>query len=451
VNRCRDSIARDSDARDYATLQPKRRTLSQGDKSFTTVVEWSFATVSDRADRAPTRGDVLSRLLYPPSRQRPLQYESLVRLENIRLHDRKLDRGDLVTLARVLKESKVVRRISLWNVGDEKIMNHGAEDGDSLATTVANALMGNKTLNKLEIAGCGVSKGGARALSRLLLHNENIEILDLKFSSIEDEGLEFLCDSLKVNKSLQILDLSSCKIGDEGAKYLSTALLVNTSLHTLVLKENYITMDGCKNIVTAMCINSTLQSLALEGNDTEAVDSERAALDMLLNTEIQNGVLKHNGLGCVDEPKLNLIREGAASKLPIERLSGYIASKEDQIERERIQVRQLVGEISSLKNDLDRADDARVEKDEEIERLSQEIDDRDDHTEKLDEQRPPVPALPLPCAANAKVVLQSQLNNMKEAMVNNNAALKAQVNAIEAVIDTLPSHASQPPSKRPKI
>lgn len=433
----------------------KRPTLSQSEKSFTAAMQWAAATAAG-TDYSPVR-DVLSRL-QPRSRQRLLKYESLVRLENIHLYDRELDSSDLVTLAKALKESKVLQRTSLWNVGDDRhsseiCSKHSAEDGDSLATTVANALMGNKTLKKLEIAGCGVSKGGARAIARLLLSNENIEILDLKFSSIDDEGVEFLCDALKVNKSLQILDLSSCKISDEGAKYLSSALLVNTSLHTLVLKENYITLDGCKNIVTAMCINSTLQSLALEGNDTEAVDSERAALDLLLNTEIQNGVLKHNGLGCPDEPKLNLIREAATSKLPIERLSAYIASKDDQVGRERNHVRQLLKEISSLKNDLDRAEDARVDKDEEIERLSQELDDRDSQTEQLDKKPSALPVLPLPCAANTKVVLQAQLNAMK-AMVDqsgNNAALKAQVNAIGAVIDTLPSHTSQPPSKRPKI
>jgi Ran GTPase-activating protein (RanGAP) involved in mRNA processing and transport len=62
----------------------------------------------------------------------------------------------------------------------------------------------------------------------------------------DDDGARYIADALIVNHSLEKLNLRDNKIVDDGAKQIADVLKVNHSLKTLVLIKNNIGTDGKK-------------------------------------------------------------------------------------------------------------------------------------------------------------------------------------------------------------
>ena len=121
-------------------------------------------------------------------------------------------------------------------------------------------------LIKLYISKIGVSVKGIACVSSCLIGNCTLQVLDVSNNSITSSGAERIASALKQNQSLISLDISCNEIGDDGVKFIGSCLN-STVLQELNLSENCITTEGIRELVKAIEHNTKLQKLNLSKND----------------------------------------------------------------------------------------------------------------------------------------------------------------------------------------
>eukprot|EP00438_Fugacium_kawagutii_P016573 Skav227401 [mRNA] locus=scaffold3215:410368:414978:- [translate_table: standard] len=131
------------------------------------------------------------------------------------------------------------------------------------AKAVADALVTNETLQKINMAHHDIGPSGATRLANALLANQTLQRLSLGYNGIEDEGCEAFAKMLATNQTLLELYLPVNDIGPTGACALAEALVRNQGLQVLSLSGNEIKDEGAKALAGALVTNTTLQKLYL--------------------------------------------------------------------------------------------------------------------------------------------------------------------------------------------
>ena len=107
------------------------------------------------------------------------------------------------------------------------------------AIAVAEMLVENKTLTRLEVDHCNINSHGACELAMALCKNSTLKHLMLDHNPIGMAGAFSMSDMLQHNTSLEELSLLDDSIGEEGILQLMNGLKHNQTLEVLRLPEKY--------------------------------------------------------------------------------------------------------------------------------------------------------------------------------------------------------------------
>ena len=155
------------------------------------------------------------------------------KLENLLLH--RIESDDEVTkLNQMFHDHPDMLHCIDWKT------NFQTAHDDEKARVCAIAIHHNLTEIKetLELYFNNISDAGATSLAQALHHNSTLEVLYLSSNNISDVGATDLAQALHHNSTLKRLDLhGNDGIGEEGTRQVVQALTVNTSISILYLPE----------------------------------------------------------------------------------------------------------------------------------------------------------------------------------------------------------------------
>jgi len=169
--------------------------------------------------------------------------------------------------------------------------------GDMEAIAISDALVINRTLQKLTLRQNRISEIGANAIAKALKINNILRSLILGQNNIGDRGATTIADGLRKNGTLKILILDANKISDIGAKAIAEALKTNTTLTQLMLSDNNIGDDGAITIAEALKTNITLTQLILGTNKINDIGAKAIAEAWNTNETLTQLILSDNNIG----------------------------------------------------------------------------------------------------------------------------------------------------------
>eukprot|EP00943_MAST-04B_sp_MAST-4B-sp1_P003230 g3230.t1 len=101
--------------------------------------------------------------------------------------------------------------------------------GPKQAKIIAEMLMVNASLKKINLQSNNIGDEGASAIAKGIQENKNcvLEELNLYRNKIKVEGAKSLAEMIKVNASLKNINLLRNEIGDEGASAIAKGIQEN--------------------------------------------------------------------------------------------------------------------------------------------------------------------------------------------------------------------------------
>jgi hypothetical protein len=195
--------------------------------------------------------------------------------------------GHIDTIADVLVINTTLQKL---NLSHNKIGVNGAK-------AIADALGKNKTLTELELSHNNISDKGATAIADALEKNETLTELELSHNNISDEGATEIANALLLNKTLKILKLKHNDIGDKGGKEIGITLSGNSTLEILTLNKNKINNDGARLIGFHLGFNTKLQTLELNKNNIDDLGAIAIAFALIKNKNLKILKLNYNTIG----------------------------------------------------------------------------------------------------------------------------------------------------------
>ena len=224
------------------------------------------------------------------------------------------DRG-ATTLAEMLKENMTLQQLDISNnsigIGGATALAEMLKENRTLqqlyisnnsigvggATALAEMLKENRTLQQLDISNNSIGVGGATALAEMLKENRTLQQLYIRNNSIGDGGATALAEMLKENRTLQQLYIRNNSIGDGGATALAEMLKENRTLQQLYISYNSIGVGGATALAEMLKENRTLQQLYISNNSI-GVGGATALMEMLKeNTTLQQLDISNNSIG----------------------------------------------------------------------------------------------------------------------------------------------------------
>ena len=165
------------------------------------------------------------------------------------------------------------------------------------ATSLAELLKENRTLQKLNIGGNYIGHGGATALAEMLKQNKTLLQLDVSTNSLGEEGASALAKMLKENSTLQQLNVSSNCVGHKGATELAKVLKENHTLRQLHVSSNAIGQKGANALAEMLKDNSVLQLLNVRGTSLGQEGCTVIAKMLKENRTLQQLNISYNCMG----------------------------------------------------------------------------------------------------------------------------------------------------------
>ena len=169
--------------------------------------------------------------------------------------------------------------------------------GDRGATTLAETLKENRTLQQLSISDNSIGLGGASALAETLKENRTLQQLRVSDNSIGQEGATALAETLKENRTLQQLSVSDNSIGQGGTTALAEMLKENRTLQQLNVSNNSIGQGGATALAEMLKENRTLQQLNVSNNSIGQGGATALAEMLKVNRTLQQLDVSHNSIG----------------------------------------------------------------------------------------------------------------------------------------------------------
>ncbi|KAK8769784.1 hypothetical protein V5799_013749 [Amblyomma americanum] len=175
-------------------------------------------------------------------------------LEVIQLDDNALGYDGARFLGEFLATSSKLQELSLREVPcfDEQQL-----------IVVAEGLKMNRSLYKLEIHNCCVTRGGIDRLAEVLKDNSTLKCLTVTACNLGQPETKSFAILLEFNSGLAEVNLRENLIDDIAAIWLARALKFNRHLEKLNLEANQINSQGVVALVDALTSNSALKELTL--------------------------------------------------------------------------------------------------------------------------------------------------------------------------------------------
>jgi len=165
------------------------------------------------------------------------------------------------------------------------LLNDNKGIGDLGARALSCGLVRNRRLKVLNLSGCGIASGGARAIAEALKKDDtndrssSLEVLILNRNRIGVEGCRALSSALVEagknvrgprSSSLKELHLMANGLGYTAARALVEAggisRRVDSSLEVLALAQNHLKDKGCMIVASALAGSSSVKRLYLGDN-----------------------------------------------------------------------------------------------------------------------------------------------------------------------------------------
>ncbi|KAM9038531.1 NACHT, LRR and PYD domains-containing protein 14 [Sarcophilus harrisii] len=153
-------------------------------------------------------------------------------------------------------------------------------------------------LQKLTLWSCGLTAAGCQDLATVLLNNKNLTHLDLGENDLGDDGMKLLCAALAQPQcSLQALDVLVCFLTEACCQDLADALILNRNLHSLNLGHNALKDEGVKLLCKALRHpDCQLQRLGLERCQINTAGCQDLSSVILCNSRLKSLNLAQNAL-----------------------------------------------------------------------------------------------------------------------------------------------------------
>ena len=238
-----------------------------------------------------------------------------VRITTLVLSENSITDSGATTLAEMLKENRTLQQlyVSLNSIGDggatalaemlkenrtlQQLNVRHCCIGDGGATALAKALKENRTLQQLYVSSNSISDGGATALAEMLKENRTLQQLDISGNSIGVGGARALAEMLKENRTLQQLHISGNSIGDGGATALAKMLKENRALQQLYVRDTFIRDGGATALAGMLKENRTLQQLYICNNFIGGGGATALAKMLKENRTLQQLYISNNSIG----------------------------------------------------------------------------------------------------------------------------------------------------------
>lgn len=222
----------------------------------------------------------------------------------------------------------------------------------NVMTTIGEFLQSNMTLEKLSLAGNCLTDETVEPLldhlhskcllkeldlsrnilteefgkvSAMLAANKNLETLKLSSNQLADKGVAAMVTGIQKSKHLKYLDISWNYLYDAGAKEVAEIIRLNKSLSTLLVCGNFIREEGASHVGDALKKNTILQKLCIGHN---FIKSEGAHVLLKAITQSVNSSLKELDLNgtVVDASFVNSLKTELPEKLPYLKVLRYTQS-----------------------------------------------------------------------------------------------------------------------------
>jgi hypothetical protein len=199
--------------------------------------------------------------------------------QNKKVKQLKAKSGDcdvIEILAEVLKTNQTLTSLDILSGMDD--------DGCVL---IANALIINHSLEKLNLSRNEITSTGCKAIGEMLKTNRTLKYLNICRNNLRDKGIKFICDAVMINPTLCHLDIYQTKMSSNGCALVAEMLRVNRTLTLIDIGDNNISDNDITVIADALKYNNTLNELDVKWNNI----TERGAL-ALIDTLKTNRTLK---------------------------------------------------------------------------------------------------------------------------------------------------------------
>ena len=148
------------------------------------------------------------------------------------------------------------------NIGIQVLNLSGNFITDIGTKSIAQLLQSTKTILKaLNLSQNLITSQGATRVAEAVILNATLLKLDISCNRLSDEGVAAISDCLKINTMIQELNISSNKITNVGATKIAEALQSNASLTKLDISSNTLLIKGASAISDCLKNNKTLQEL----------------------------------------------------------------------------------------------------------------------------------------------------------------------------------------------
>ncbi|UJR17535.1 hypothetical protein I4U23_004430 [Adineta vaga] len=131
---------------------------------------------------------------------------------------------------------------------------------------IGKMLKSNRTLKHLNICRNNLQDKGIKSICNALMINQTLSHLDIYQTQISSFGCELVAEMLQINETLTWIDIGDNNIGDDEIIVIAHALKFNHTLTELDVKWNYITKTGALALIETLKINHTLQTIKIQFN-----------------------------------------------------------------------------------------------------------------------------------------------------------------------------------------
>lgn len=193
--------------------------------------------------------------------------------------------------------------------------------GNKGILALVSALETNKSLTMLHLGWLhGTSKIGAtgsRALAQALMLNQTLKKLNIQDNAIGSEGALALAEALKTNQTVNHLNLSHNEIRLKGIQGLANSLITNQTLTSLNLDCNFVGFEAStKAFAKVFKINQNLMELSFK----TVCDSPN---NPVKNIRINNYLKRNKGLPSKKTKKVEKILESYLASDLIKLIQDY--------------------------------------------------------------------------------------------------------------------------------
>ena len=203
----------------------------------------------------------------------------LQHIQQLDLHDNKLDRRECDLLAEGVKRMPCLKALDLaWNSGI----------GSGGAVQLVSSLHSSK-LRELHMSYTGISDPDFECLASYIHSTTSLQELSIGWNDISVESIASLCTALSANSSMRSLEIRGCRFTTSHCECLGQLLRrpIQCKIEELDLRNCNLTSDGVGELVSEMSDNHTLRVLNLSGNQIRSEGAVTIATMLKTNSSLQ--------------------------------------------------------------------------------------------------------------------------------------------------------------------